>query len=91
MAKTIEQHAAEKNTPDWLFAAAKAAHKWGQGKELDDAAYDAAVERTSSFRYHAYAPGPSAAPAPASIAEAVEALPDSKPVAVIDDRASKKR
>ncbi len=42
--KTIEEHATDANTPDWLFASTKAFKGWAVGKEVSRADYDAAVE-----------------------------------------------
>jgi hypothetical protein len=46
--KTVEEWAKTKGTADWLFAAAKAAFKWAQGKELDEAQYDELVEKAAN-------------------------------------------
>ncbi len=40
---TVEAWAKRKGTPDWAFTAAKWQHGWGQGRELSEAEYDAAV------------------------------------------------
>lgn len=42
--KTVEQWAAEKATPDWLLAAARAGNRWPVGRELTEQEFDAAIE-----------------------------------------------
>lgn len=46
--RTIEAWAKAKNTPDWLFAGAKAGNRWAVGKLLTEAAYDAAIHAAAS-------------------------------------------
>lgn len=48
--KPIEWHAQSKKTPTWLFAAMKACHEFGEGKELTEAEYDAAIERAGNLK-----------------------------------------
>jgi hypothetical protein len=50
MMKTVEQWAAEKKTEAWKFSAAKAGENWPQGREMDEEAYDAAIERAANVR-----------------------------------------
>jgi hypothetical protein len=52
--KTIEDWAALKETPDWLFAAAKMRHKWGEGRELTEADYTKAIEDVGSIQLSGY-------------------------------------
>jgi hypothetical protein len=48
--KTLEQHAADAKTPDWLLASAKAYHGWHAGQEISRAEYDAAVAEAAECR-----------------------------------------
>lgn len=43
--KTIEDHAKDAGTPDWLFNSTKAYHGWAQGKEISRADFDSAVKQ----------------------------------------------
>lgn len=47
---TVETWAADKNTPAWLFAAAKALHLWPIGKELSEADYIKAVDAAANVQ-----------------------------------------
>ena len=47
-AATIEQHAEDAGTPDWLLASTKAYHRWPVGKELSRVEYDAAVDKAAN-------------------------------------------
>lgn len=49
-AAPIEEHAADRKTPDWLFASTKAFHGWAIGKEVSAADYDAAVEAATNCK-----------------------------------------
>lgn len=48
--KPMELHAKEKSTPAWLFAAMKACHQFGEGKELTANEYDAAIDRAANLK-----------------------------------------
>jgi hypothetical protein len=48
--KTIEAWRAELGTPDWLFAAARALKQWPIGKELEQAAYTAALDEAANVK-----------------------------------------
>lgn len=88
MLKAIEVWASEKNTADWLLAATKTKHQWGQGKEVDEATFDAAVEATGNIKLHAYALPP-APKAPPVAARELPAEPMDRDATVIDDRPAK--
>ena len=47
---TVEAWAATKNTPAWLFAAAKALHGWPIGKELDESDYTEAIDAAANVK-----------------------------------------
>ena len=55
MKKTIEDWAAQKGTPDWLMAAAKYRSKWGQGREVSEGDFDAAVAEAGGIKLSGYA------------------------------------
>lgn len=46
----IEQHAKDLNTPPWLFAAAKALHRWPIGAELTVSEYLAGLDAAANVR-----------------------------------------
>lgn len=46
----IEQHAEQLAVPAWLFAAARAHHNWPQGRELTEAEFQAALDKTKGIR-----------------------------------------
>ena len=46
--RTIEEWAKAKGTPDWLFAGAKAGHRWAKHKVLTEAQYDTAIAAAGS-------------------------------------------
>lgn len=48
--KTVEQWAEEKEIEPWLFAAAKAGHRWPEGRELTEEQFDEAVRLTEGVR-----------------------------------------
>jgi hypothetical protein len=48
--KTVEVWAAEKKTPAWLFAGAKAGNRWPIGRELEEAEYDQAVHAAANVK-----------------------------------------
>lgn len=48
--KTAEDWAAEKQTPAWLFAAARAHHTWPVGRELTEAQFLEALSATRGIR-----------------------------------------
>lgn len=48
--KTAEAWCAELGTADWLFAAARALKQWPIGKELDQAAYTAALNEAANVK-----------------------------------------
>jgi hypothetical protein len=48
--KTVEAWRAELGTPDWLFAAARALKQWPIGKELEQAAYTAALDEAANVK-----------------------------------------
>lgn len=48
--KTIEQHAVDALTPDWLFASVKAYKGWPVGKEVSRADFDAAVDECAGCK-----------------------------------------
>jgi hypothetical protein len=48
--KTAEAWAAEKKTPRWLYAAAKALHRWPIGKELVEANFDEACKKAGNVQ-----------------------------------------
>jgi hypothetical protein len=47
---TGEAWRAELGTPDWLFAAARALKQWPIGKELEQAAYTAALDEAANVK-----------------------------------------
>ncbi len=49
--KTVENWAAQKATPLWLFAAAQAHERWAIGAELTEAEFDAALGRVQSLQF----------------------------------------
>jgi hypothetical protein len=49
--KTVESWAAQKATPPWLFAAARAHERWAIGAELTEAEFDAALARIQSLKF----------------------------------------
>ncbi len=49
--KTVEQHAKEQKTADWLFAAAKAYHRWAIGAEMTLDEYKAALAKVLAEPY----------------------------------------
>jgi hypothetical protein len=56
MMKAIEELMVVHETPDWLFNATKTAMRWGQGQQVEEAAYVAAVDKTGNSKLNAYAP-----------------------------------
>lgn len=83
--KPIETWCAEKETADWLFAATKAALRWGAGKEVTEEEYEKAVTATAGIKFYAYPADAIRAAAEAKAAAAPETAP-----LVIDDRPTKK-
>jgi hypothetical protein len=49
--KTVELWAAQKATPAWLFAAARAYERWGIGSQLTEADFDAALARAQALQF----------------------------------------
>lgn len=60
--KTAEDWAKEKQTADWQFGAAKAMQRWGTGKELSEAEYQAAIEEAGNAKMTAGNPFTGTAP-----------------------------
>lgn len=97
--KTIEEWKTELNVADWLFAATKTAKRWGEGKTVDQATFEKAVEETGGMKFYAYAPPATevilpATPAPADSgpsAMPMSAEADTKTVHVEDRHAKLKR
>lgn len=48
--KTVETWSEEKRTPAWLFAAARAKHRWPIGREVTEAEFDKAIAATKSIQ-----------------------------------------
>lgn len=44
----VELHQRETNTPDWLHAATLRRTRWGIGREVTRAAYEAEVKKTAN-------------------------------------------
>ena len=49
--KTIEEHAKEHKTAEWLFKATKVGELWAQGAEITEDEYLEAVEKTANYKY----------------------------------------
>lgn len=48
-AKTVEQWAAEKESEAWQVNAARVKYHWGEGREISESDFDAAVADVSGF------------------------------------------
>jgi hypothetical protein len=74
MKRTAEDWAKLKNTPDWMMAAVRTRQRWGIGKEVDEADFDAAVTGVLAIKigYAPPAPSPSKEDAPRQTAAELE-------------------
>lgn len=52
--KAIEDWAAQKQTADWLMAAAKQRMRWGIGKQVSEGEFDEAVAGVQGIRLSGY-------------------------------------